>query len=393
MSSPFLPASAEAVEAKLQATRTSVSTVWFLSGQIRTGEPLRHVPIHGWPFVIGRRPDVTLSLPCQTVSGRHAEIREREGGIAVCDLGSTNGTYVNGQRIAGETPLQHDDLIQFADVPFRVRLQDSGVSGRTLQEDVCDRALALVQFDNLMNQRAVVPYFQPIVDFKSRQVTGYEVLGRSRLVGLETPSAMFRAAGQLNLEVELSRMLRWEGIQAASPFGPDPELFVNTHPAEMAASGLIESIHANREIDPQKSLTLEIHEAAVTDAAMMRELRAVLTDLDMKLAYDDFGAGQTRLIELVEVRPDYLKFDMSLIRGIHTATASRQQMLGTLVRMVRELDIIPLAEGIECEGEHDTCLQLDFELSQGFLYGKPAPIRLCSPVLEEDHPAMSALPM
>jgi EAL domain-containing protein (putative c-di-GMP-specific phosphodiesterase class I) len=179
----------------------------------------------------------------------------------------------------------------------------------------------------------------------------------------------------LNLEVELSRMLRWEGLHAAAVFPDQPRLFVNTHPSEMNAEGLLESMASLREFSPDQPIVLEIHEKAVTDPAMMNELRAALVDLDMQLAYDDFGAGQTRLVELVEVRPDYLKFDMGLIRDIDKASDGRQQMLASLVQMTRELGVITLAEGVETEGEHLTCQQLGFEMGQGFFYGKPAPAK------------------
>lgn len=130
-----------------------------------------------------------------------------------------------------------------------------------------------------------------------------------------------------------------------------------------------------REISPSQPITLEIHEAAVTDVETMRELRKNLVDLKIGLAYDDFGAGQNRLTELVEVRPDYLKFDMGLIRDIHLASEKRQHMLQTLVRMALDLGIVPLAEGIESEEEGRVCSALGFQLAQGFFYGRPAPAR------------------
>ncbi len=63
-------------------------------------------------------------------------------------------------------------------------------------------------------------------------------------------------------------------------------------------------------------MTLEIHEAAIASPGQITRLRDVLYDLDMKLAFDDFGAGQTRLLELSEARPDYLKFDKQLVQRI-----------------------------------------------------------------------------
>ena len=112
----------------------------------------------------------------------------------------------------------------------------------------------------------------------------------------------------------------------------------------------------------------------MTDLEAIRALQFELTNLEIKLAYDDFGAGQTRLVELVEVRPDYLKFDMNLIRDIDQASEHRQRMLATLVQMVRELEIVAIAEGVESVGEAETCRQLGFDLSQGFHFGAPAPI-------------------
>jgi EAL domain-containing protein (putative c-di-GMP-specific phosphodiesterase class I) len=51
-------------------------------------------------------------------------------------------------------------------------------------------------------------------------------------------------------------------------------------------------------------------------------------------------------------------------------------MLASLVKMTTELGILPLAEGVETIGEHQTCRELGFRLAQGYLYGKPAPSQL-----------------
>ena len=67
----------------------------------------------------------------------------------------------------------------------------------------------------------------------------------------------------------------------------------------------------------------------------------------MGIAYDDFGAGQARLLELAEVPPHYLKFDMSFVRGIDTAPASRQRLLTSLVSVARDLLVYTVAEGVE----------------------------------------------
>ena len=167
--------------------------------------------------------------------------------------------------------------------------------------------------------------------------------------------------------------MREEGIRHGQVLADDHILFVNTHPAEMDDIDLlVYSLHELRGLAPNRKMVLEIHEAAVTSCSDMRRLYAALTDLNIGLAYDDFGAGQARLVELVEVRPDYLKFDMKLVQNLDTAPPERQKMLASLVQMVSDLHIRPLAEGIESIGEHEICRRIGFDCAQGYLYGHPA---------------------
>jgi EAL domain-containing protein (putative c-di-GMP-specific phosphodiesterase class I) len=353
--------------------KKATEATWLLSGQLTADQPVRSIPVSTSPFLVGRHGHAALSIPCGTVSGVHAELYIEDGELIVKDLGSTNGTFVNGARLEGQCVLRSGDLVQFAEVVFRVSLDRGQIETRTIAGDSSDRALALIQFDKLMSERAVLPHFQPIVDYRTLEVTGYEILGRSRLFGLSTPHAMFSAAAVLDLESELSRLMRTEGMQCAATLPGDPLMFVNTHPAELVESGVLEfSLRELREAAPEARIVLEIHEAAVTCVRQMREMRELLNELNMGLAYDDFGAGQARIVELGECPPDYLKFDIELIRDIDHASPERQRMLASLVNIVHDLGIASLAEGVETEAEHEVCRQMGFHFAQGFYYGKPA---------------------
>lgn len=335
-------------------------------------QPVRHVHVDAARFTVGRKPGASLCIPSPTVSRDHAEITIVDRGLLLHDLGSTNGTFVNGARIQQPCVVHHGDLLQFGQVIFRVVQQNTESGPQTIQENSCDRALALIQFDQLMTQRAVTPHFQPIVTMADRRACSSEVLARSRFFGLNSPQSMFAAAKVLNMEGELSRILREEGVRSGQVLPCDHALFVNTHPVEICdLELLIFSLGELREIEPLRPLVLEIHEASVTSGQDMQNLRAALTDLQIGLAYDDFGAGQARLIELVDVPPDYLKFDMRLVQNLESASIERQRMLGSLVQMVLDLGIAPLAEGIELEGDHEICRQAGFTYAQGYLYGYP----------------------
>jgi EAL domain-containing protein (putative c-di-GMP-specific phosphodiesterase class I) len=323
---------------------------------------------------VGRRSDLSLTLSRQTVSGLHAEIVSRDDTLYLRDLDSTNGTYLNGERIVGERPLKGGELIQFADLPFRFARESASAESQTMCADLCDDALAAVQFDTLLTERAVVPYYQPIVELSTGDTIAFEALARSRLVGLETPAAMFRAASQFELEVELSRLMSSRGIEESAKFAQRPHLFVNTHPAELEREDFVDTLAEWSAQAPLQMLTLEIHEAAVTDLAKMSEIRRAAEDLDMRIAFDDFGAGQARIAELAEIRPDYLKFDIKMIRNIDTAGKERRSLVGSLVHIVREIGVLPLAEGVETIAEAEACTALGFVLAQGFHFGKPAPV-------------------
>jgi EAL domain-containing protein (putative c-di-GMP-specific phosphodiesterase class I) len=125
---------------------------------------------------------------------------------------------------------------------------------------------------------------------------------------------------------------------------------------------------------PDSSLTPEIHESSVTERTRISRLQKTLQDLDIKLAYDDFGAGQARLVELADAPPDFLKFDYLLIHEIDRATSSKIRLIESLVTMTIDLGVVPIAEGIETEGEARACQSLGFELGQGFWLGSPKPI-------------------
>lgn len=347
---------------------------WYLEGLVGDPPSLRQVTINTWPFRIGRRADLSFCLPGTSVSKEHAEIRQEDGKLILRDLDSRNGTFVNGKRIEHDAPLKSGDMLHFANQEFRLGYQAGADFGATMQVDRNEWVWSIGQFEKLFEPGLAAPVFQPIVSLPDAEVRGYEVLARSSLEGLRNPAQMFTVAARLNMEAALSRLFRREGVRIAQDALSQSNLFLNTHPAELGDAELLASLAELRDSAPNQPLTLEIHEAAITDLYQMRKLREALKDLNIQLAYDDFGAGQARLVDLIEVPPDCLKFDMCLVRDIHKATTQRKQMLETLVRMAHDLGVSVLAEGVEFQDEGDACAELGFDLAQGYHYGRPVPL-------------------
>lgn len=228
----------------------------------------------------------------------------------------------------------------------------------------------------MIDRSQVQVVFQLIVKLDDSTLPAFEVLGRGNHGSLpQSPGPLFEIAQSAGLAAQLSALFRRAGTAAAAGLAGSPCIFFNSHPDEVTEPGFIRSLAAMREQYPSLAFALEVHETTVTDPRSMVELRAALTALDIGLAFDDFGAGQSRLLELAESPPDYLKFDIHLIRDMHNAPASRQSMVQNLVSIVRDMGVHCLAEGIECTQELETCVQMGFEYGQGYLLGRPQPAR------------------
>jgi EAL domain-containing protein (putative c-di-GMP-specific phosphodiesterase class I) len=357
---------------------------WYLESLVEGGRQLRRIAVRPLPFRVGRLPDLALTLASDSVSKEHGELFLRGGGLHVRDLGSKNGTFVNSERV-GESALREGDILHFAQLEFRVGRQEINqcdelgpepstvsISDMTLPEQFVEGARELPE---LLRERQVTVVFQPIVSLPSGTLAGYEALGRGRHPRLpEAPMDLFRIAAGIGAEAELSQLFRETALELVLAKTGCPALFLNVHPAELEQPGLVAAVVAARQRVPQLRLTLEVHEGALADLESVDRLRSQLSHAGVGIAYDDFGAGQARLLELAEVPPHYLKFDMSFVRGIDTAPASRQRLLTSLVSVARDLLVYTVAEGVETAEEADVCVRIGFTHAQGFFFGRPRPI-------------------
>ena len=348
---------------------------WILIGQPSETASTQQIALRTQPFKIGRHPDNQLTLNNPSVSGHHAEFVLVESEVFVRDLDSTNGTLLNGRPLTTLTGLRDGDILHFGSAMFTLQRTHQQVTTDTITTDSADDALAHVQFDKLIGNPAVRPFFQPIVRLADQRPIAFEALSRSQLIGLETPAKMFRVAVQRTAAAELSAVCRSVALHAARSLDPSMVYYLNTHPIELKDEALFDSLRKLREANPTVPVMLEVHESGVTSPDYLRKLRAVLTELNMQLAYDDFGAGQARLMELVEVPPEVLKFDIKMIRGLPSATAQQRNAIGSLVGIVRDLGVVALAEGVETADEAAACHELGFELAQGYFFGRPKSTR------------------
>jgi len=366
------------------------SYTWYLEGH---GVQMAQwqVPLRSFPFRIGRLEQSDLTLSFNGISRRHAEIIELDGELWIDECGSTNGTFVNQERVQERTRLSAGDLIHFGAVAFRLLQKADSPSNESTQAitAVSNSPLALdasmqapgsidlaanaAKMTALLHRRTVNINFQAIFQLQHHRPAGYELLGRGNAPDLpQSPAKLFEIAAALGTTVELSELFRDQGVRYALELGMTETLFVNTAPQEIGTPQLAHSLTALRKQHAEFPLVLEIHEKALTSTDTMRELHALLKDLGIALAYDDFGAGQARLLELMDAPPDWLKFDISLIRNIHLQPPRALQIVRTLVQMAHDLNIKTIAEGIELEAEKNCCQDIGFQYGQGYLLSRPS---------------------
>lgn len=344
------------------------------------GDPER-VPIAPLPFRVGRNPSAHLILRSPQVSKEHAEVYRFGEQYCIRDLNSTNGTYVNGQNVR-EAFLVNGDIVHVGHQEFRF-VQTSGTA---VPEEELAEALTEVtrsglppsfirggeQLRDLLRQHCVRISFQPIIELATSHTRGFEALGRGTHSDLSIhPSHLFQLAERCSLEQELSRLFRAAAVREAASLPDETLLFLNLHPKELDVGSLMQSLDEIRtELPGKRQIVLEVHEDAEVPLTTLLRLRDELQQRGLLLAYDDFGAGQARLTELVTAPPDFIKLDMRLIRGIDRDGA-RQTLVQALSRLINEFGIQVIAEGIETPEEAAVCLRLGCHYGQGFLFGMP----------------------
>ena len=179
-------------------------------------------------------------------------------------------------------------------------------------------------FDTVMAGELLTCVFQPIVGLKDFKAIGFELLSRGpRESELHRPDALFEVARDEGRVTELDRLCRRTASRAGEDLPPDCLRFVNTEPLTMFLHSHGDSfVQEFVEVTPSslRGLTvIEITEnSVIDDFDRMRDIVRKLRAHGFRVAIDDAGAGYAGLQTMVEIEPDFIKLDMSLIRGVDT---------------------------------------------------------------------------
>jgi EAL domain-containing protein (putative c-di-GMP-specific phosphodiesterase class I)/putative methionine-R-sulfoxide reductase with GAF domain len=211
------------------------------------------------------------------------------------------------------------------------------------------------------------PVVQPVVRLADLAIVGYEALARMPTRPHLGPDWWLERAGELGMRPRLE-IACWRAIAALGPPPGDTLLFVNASPAVLAEPDLL----ALRGVLPNRLVIEVTEQEAVADYLRLRQDLLPWLSRHAHLAIDDTGAGHSSLRHVIELSPDFLKIDRSLVRGV-ADDRNRRALVHSLVAFAREVGSTVVAEGVETADELETLREAQVHLAQGYLFARPAP--------------------
>jgi EAL domain-containing protein (putative c-di-GMP-specific phosphodiesterase class I) len=234
-------------------------------------------------------------------------------------------------------------------------------------------------FEDLVLAEDVAILYEPIVNLTTREVLGYEALVRGPWKSeFHSPDRLFQLAKETGLVFELDCLCRRTALRGARGLEAGRKLFLNCLPSAIhdpAFRGeVLQKTLQDLRLRPE-DMVFEISEReSIKNFSIFREISDHYKELGFQIALDDTGVAYGSLEAVMELAPDFIKVDLSLVRGIDS-DPPRQELLRALHAVAGKLGGQIIAEGIETTEELETIQGLGIPYGQGYLFGRAAPLR------------------
>ena len=227
-------------------------------------------------------------------------------------------------------------------------------------------------FKALLKTKNIRTLFQPIVDMRTKRIVGFEALTR---VLSDTPTEeatyLFSAAREAGVVKELDEICVETALKSAQTLGDDKKLFLNLNQETLLDKKIMGRLFADRGALDYKNIVIELTEQSILRS--FDKVRDALLELKKKgvsVAIDDLGGGAVSLRDVATLKPDYIKFDRSLIRQIDVST-TKQQIVLSMILFAKGINALTTAEGIETREEYEAVRMCGVNLGQGYYFAKP----------------------
>ncbi len=239
--------------------------------------------------------------------------------------------------------------------------------------------------DMLMDRR-YRSLMQPIVHAKNQNhIMGYEFLIRGlHTDGTDIPApTLFATAEKCEMLYALDMAAGESATRTARMHDITEDVFVNVLPrtigSEDGLDAWLQAVMAAAELPPEQMVFELVESQQLEDVDTLKRLVAKLHDQGIRVALDDFGSGFNNLVGLVEVAPDYIKIDKSLVDDL-SKEHRKSKLIANVVDSAKNSDIEVIAEGVEDKETADILVSLGVDYLQGYHIGYPKdePVRPAS---------------
>ena len=239
--------------------------------------------------------------------------------------------------------------------------------------------------EGILAAGAFHPVFQPIVDLETGEIMGYEAL--TRFDSGQRPDLCFADAWSVGLGPQMELATLQVAVKAGRRLAPGVWLDLNVSPRLLADPERLRPVLWGA----GRPLVLEVTEHEVIDDYDV--VRAAIRELgkDIRVAVDDAGAGVANFGHIIDLRPDFVKLDISLVRRVN-ANLGRQAMVVGMRHFARTAGCRLIAEGVETIEEARTLTALGVEFGQGYLFGHPEPVETWEAAVPDGSPAGIQVP-
>ncbi|MBN9669255.1 putative bifunctional diguanylate cyclase/phosphodiesterase [Roseibium aggregatum] len=253
-----------------------------------------------------------------------------------------------------------------------------------------ERSALALDLRNALKNGEFELYYQLQNDVTTRKITGTEVLLRWNHPerGMVAPYQFIPIAEETGLIREIGAWTIGAACREAASWAEPVKIAVNVAPVQLADSQLpdvVANALGESGLDPAR-LELEITETGiVADTAHALQVIRQLKHLGVRIAMDDFGTGYSSLATLQAFPFDKIKIDREFIKDLGGSKQSEAIVKATII-LGASLDIPVLAEGVETESHLAFLAEQGCCEVQGFLFGRPMPVRDVRRVLNASAP-------
>jgi diguanylate cyclase (GGDEF)-like protein/PAS domain S-box-containing protein len=323
--------------------------------------------------------DTSRRIPVSVAERIHATLREpfELAGTMFYASGSVGISLFPQDGIDADTLLKKADSAMY-------QAKRSAPGGHVVyapEGEEPERKLSLsTRLRRAVDMENWILHYQPIVDLADGHVRGVEALIRwmepnggiippGEFIPLAEELGLIEAIGDWVIDEMAHQQMLW------SEQGLDLEMSFNLSPRQLWSAHLADKMLGKLRmagVDPTKVVVEVTESTAMAEPDRTQKILSELHSWGLNLAIDDFGTGYSSLARLKHMPVDILKIDQAFIRDVDQ-DIGLAGMVRAMIQLSQSLNMLPLAEGVETQGEYVFLRANGCRLAQGFYFAKPSP--------------------